>query len=239
MNEPIIYPATDTPVLRWATDTLRSHGIAIADAPAPNVTHLLLPIPTRTDYHPLLRELPPNVTLIGGGLDVPSMDLLKDEIYLAKNAMITAHVALTLAAQSLPITLAECPVLILGFGRIGKCLARLLQATGACVTVAARKIQDRAMAQALGYGAVNIQELSHILCRYRIIMNTVPYPVLSLAQQTHCRPDCVKLELASTPGIEGDAIQARGLPGKYAPESSGRLIGQTILRLLAETEVSR
>jgi hypothetical protein len=47
----------------------------------------------------------------------------------------------------------------------------------------------------------------------------------------------VKIELASSPGLEGDdVIEALGLPGKYAPETSGKLIARTILRLCAGKE---
>jgi hypothetical protein len=47
-----------------------------------------------------------------------------------------------------------------------------------------------------------------------------------------CREDCVKIELASKDGMEGDdIIIARGLPGIHLPESSGELIAETFLRL--------
>ena len=43
--------------------------------------------------------------------------------------------------------------------------------------------------------------------------------------------------LASQQGIEGeDVLIARGLPGKEAPESAGRLIAETVLKLCAEKE---
>ena len=62
--------------------------------------------------------------------------------------------------------------------------------------------------------------------------------MLSAQALEHCRPGCVKLELASSPGMEGsDIIQARGLPGKMAPESSGKLIARTVLRLGVKEDV--
>ena len=51
----------------------------------------------------------------------------------------------------------------------------------------------------------------------------------------HCLEDCVKIDLASKPGIEDeDVIIARGLPGIHFPESSGKLIADTLLRLCQE-----
>ena len=46
---------------------------------------------------------------------------------------------------------------------------------------------------------------------------------------------CLKIDLASLPGIEGeDVIRAGGLPGIHTPESAGQLMADTILRLIGE-----
>jgi dipicolinate synthase subunit A len=77
----------------------------------------------------------------------------------------------------------------------------------------------------------------YALGRYRVIFNTVPAPVLSSQLQAFCRPECLKIDLASQQGIQGeDVVIARGLPGKEAPESSGRLIAEMVLKLCAEKE---
>lgn len=241
MYEPVFYPATDSPVMRYTVESLRWRGFMIADAISPEVTHIILPIPQSSVSEDILHRLPSNVIIIGGNLDLPQyrcIDLLKDDLYLSKNAMITAQIATTIAAQQLPIVLNECPVLILGWGRIGKCLMKILKGLGAEVTVTARKATDRSIITALGCQATDIHALNHILRRYRLIINTVPHLMIGADQCASIRSDCVKIELASRPGIEGDdVIQARGLPGKYAPESSGRLIAQTIQRLLIHEEV--
>ena len=123
-------------------------------------------------------------------------------------------------------------VLILGWGRIGKCLMQLMQNLGADVTVAARKDSDLAMIGALGCRYIAIGELTENLRQYDVIMNTIPAMVLP--RMTN-REDAVILELASYPGMAGDnIINARGLPGKMAPEASGKLIADTFLRLCGE-----
>ncbi len=240
MNAPIIYPVGDSAVMGYVTQTLRWHGITVVDSPNRDVTHVLLSMPNSIFPEEISKQLPSHVTVIGGNLNLPDyrcLDLLKNDFYLSKNAMITAHVAITIASQHSPIVLNHCPVLILGWGRIGKCLMKLLQGLGADVTVATRKISDRSMIEALGCQSADIHELSYLLRRYRIIFNTVPHPILDAEQCNNCRKDCIKIELASKSGITAaDVISARGLPGKYAPESSGRLIAQTIRRLLAQEE---
>ena len=161
------------------------------------------------------------------------MDLLKDASYLADNAAITAYCALRLAMMELPVMLRGCPVLIIGWGRISKCLAALLWALESDVTIAARKETDRAMAHALGYQTEDTEMLGENLNRFRLIFNTAPAAVLSAEQVSHCRDHCLKIDLASTLGIGGEhVIWARGLPGKDAPESSGCLIAKTAIRLI-------
>ena len=173
-------------------------------------------------------QLSPDVTVIGGNLthkalaNYRKIDLLQDDTYLAANAAITAHCALKYILQSANFILDGCPVLVIGWGRIGKCLAQLLRGMGAYVTVAARKSADRAILETLGYRAVPIEGLN--AQPYRVVLNTVPAPVLHEAKG-------LKIDLASQTGIIApDVIWARGLPGKDAPESSGKLIADSVLR---------
>lgn len=221
-------------------------GLTVAETPSKAVTHLVLGVPCRTEtkeLKALLKKLHRDVRIFGGFLDREELqgyrcdDLLKDEEYLAGNAAITAHCALRVALEQLPMDLSHCPVLILGWGRIGKCLAALLKALGAEVVVAVRNDSQRAMLRALGYEGEKLPLPEYILPRFRVVFNTVPAPLLSAEALRHCRADCVKIELASSPGMEGDGItDGRGLPGRLAPESSGRLIARTLLRLCAKKE---
>jgi len=252
MSKYIFYPATRSPALIAAAETLKSKGYGVVSRPCESVTHLLLPVPSFEpdgtikgggELQELLTVLPNKITIIGGNLncikDYKTMDLLKDPSYLAANAYITAHCAIRLAMMRLPVTMRGCKVLIIGWGRIGKCLTRLLRSLEADLTVAARKETDRAMAMALGYKAIPIDCIDKELDRYRLIFNTVPAPILSIDQTKECNEKCLMMDLASTPGMESpDVLWARGLPGKDAPESSGALIAKTVIRLLDRKEQS-
>ena len=247
-----IYRAGNGEALRWACRFLAKEGISSTDRPGPEVTHLLLPAPSFQadgtlkgggDLEEILAALPRDITVLGGNLSHPAlagyktMDLLQDGEYTAKNAAITADCAIRVAAQNLPVVFDGCPILVIGWGRIGKCLAKLLQGLGAQVTVAARKEADRNLAGALGFNAVDAKELIGKLGVFRVIFNTAPAMVLTKELAEECRPGCLKIELASRPGIEGDdVVSALGLPGKMAPESSGKLMAQTIIRRLEQEE---
>ena len=234
MTGHIFYNGGTGAATAYAEELLQKNGIRFSRVLDTSVTHYLLDTPCKP---PLPEDLPRGITVIGGNIEsdrFPCIDLLKDPLYLAENADITAHCAVKVALRHLPVTLKNCPVLVVGWGRIGKCLGSLLCAMGARVTVAARKESDRAMLLALGYDALDAEKLSYALVGFRIIFNTVPVMLIPKEAAGYCRPECLKLELASLPGIEGeDVISARGLPGKEAPEASGELIAKTILRLTA------
>ena len=249
MDHILIYPVGTTDACAFAGSFLKQAGYSLTDHPAPEVTHLLLDVPSFAaggslrgggSLPPILERLPPGITLIGGNLKHPALigypvlDLLRDEHYLAQNAAITAQCALRVADPLLSTVFTETPILIIGWGRIGKCLTKLLAGMGCSVTVAARNPKDRAMISALGWKTVDIPDIPGILPPIGLIFNTAPAPILG-ADILKKYSRCVKIDLASSTGLSGsDVVHARGLPGQYAPESSGRLIADTILRHLRE-----
>ena len=232
------------PVRNQALD-YAAKQLPVTTAPDGQTTHLLLPVPSFNpdgsirgggDLEGILSVLPKNITVIGGNLNhtllsaYQTIDLLQNPIYVAENADITARCAIKLLTDCLPCTLKNLPVLILGWGRIGKCLARLLRANDALVTVFARKEEDRAMLKALGYAT----QVTPDPTGFRVIINTAPAVVLDT-----CPEGIFKMELSSVLGIGGkNVLWARGLPAIYAPESSGKLITDTVIRLLNKEEAS-
>ena len=225
-----------SPALLHARNALQSWGYDVSPNPW-EATHLLLPVPSfEADgkvkgggcLSSLLPQLRGDVTIFGGNLDClqgPKVDLLQDPYYLIENAAITARCALKYAHIH-----HEDPVLVIGWGRIGKHLAALLSQIGADVTVAVRKESHFSAVSLHGFGAVYMADV--IPSQYAVIFNTAPAPVLDASV---CRDDAQLIDLASIKGIGGDnVIWARGLPGKDAPEDSGILIAKTALRYALE-----
>ena len=241
---PKIWVQGTMPSHKVACEVLRERGFQLTDTPSQDVQGVFLDIPSfrSSGFSPteLISLLPNGAAVIGGGLSSliglghPLLDLLEDADFTAQNADITARCAIRLASDQLDVTFRNLPVLILGWGRIGKVLARLLQALDAQVWVYARKEADRAMLRALGYHTVDTLPENTDLGRFRVIFNTVPAPMLSTAK-TDLLPDCLLLDLASVSGLAGNrVVPARGLPGLLAPESAGALIGKTVIRLWEE-----
>lgn len=252
MNRTVFHLSGNTDALRYAGKYLSDRGYEITSDPSQEVTHLLLPVPSfeagdlikgGRHLEDVLSLLPDNITIIGGNLQNAALpgrnciDLLRDPQYLAQNAAITAECAIRIAGNNLPVVFDGCPMLVIGWGRIGKCLAFKLKALGADVTVAARKDNDRATARSLRFHTRDTAKLNFGLSHYRVIFNTVPAPVLEAEQTALCRKDCIMIDLASKQGIFSDTvIWARGLPNRDAPESSGYLIAGSVLRILSGKE---
>lgn len=168
------------------------------------------------------------------------------EELLIMNAVPTAEGALEIAFSELPITLFGANALVLGYGRIGKVLAKYLTALGSKVTVAARKSADLAAAELALCDAVNYNEgLDALLPKFDVIFNTVPSPVLNRKRLSLLKKDCLIIDLASKTGIEDielarnvgvNVVWALSLPGRTAPKTAGRIIGKTIENMLSEGE---
>lgn len=246
MKNETILSGGNTPALTYAVHTLQKSGFTVRMSAGMDIRYLLFDVPSfhadgnlrsGRDLDTLLAALPSDIIICGGNLKHPKLeqyhkiDFLQDDLYLSKNAGITADCAVQIAMQHLTTTLDDSPALIIGWGRIGKCLARTLRQLGCNVTVAVRKSADHAILSTLGYDAVYVSEAEHLLPKYRLIFNTAPAKVLDVSV---CR-NCVCIDLASQKGLIGDnVIWARGLPGMYAPETSGKLVAQTFMRLAQE-----
>lgn len=231
MNDILFYKMGTSQATEIVAQELHKLGYRFCDeANIQNATHIL----TDTPYsqQPLPANISKDIVVIGGNLALPytCIDLLNDPKYLAHNAMITAHGAIKVAMRYVPSILPEQNILIIGWGRIGKCLAQLLRNFDCKVTVSARKESDRAILSGLGYPTISTDNLN--LDPYDIAFNTVPQLLVE-----NCNARCIVIDLASKPGILGEhVISARGLPGKEMPKSSGKLIAETIHRLLNKKE---
>ena len=232
MEQPKLYIPIPLPPLTHAARFLQCEGFRLIHS-AEGADYLLYPCPTPLSA---MEDYFHGATVIGGNLDflnscVPRIDLLKDPCYTAVNAAITAEAALGMILSHLTCAVTEAEILILGWGRIGKNLTHQLKHLNAPLTVYARRQEDRAMLRSLSYTPITAEALSDAMPRFRCIVNTAPAAILSPEDANLIRPDCFCLDLASVKSLPGEnVLHARGLPGRYKPESSGKLIAETILR---------
>jgi dipicolinate synthase subunit A len=188
-----------------------------------------------------------NGLLRDGQVLVTGEDFLSREDFLILNAVPTAEGALELAMREMPVTLHGSEVLVAGYGRIGKLLCNSLSALGASVTASARKDEDFAWMDALGYRPVHTMKLDGALGGFDAVFNTIPHLTLTSARLREFKPSCVIIDLASAPGgTDFKAAERLGLccrwalslPGKCAPESAARNMRLVLGRILAERGLS-
>ena len=171
----------------------------------------------------------------------PSARYARREEYQIAIARLTAEGAIALLRPETGLSGAH--ILLLGYGRIARLLARELQKAGALVAAAARSGEQRAWAEAEGIEALPLDALSGALDRFDVIIGTIPAPVLTEPLLALVRKDALLLELASAPGgIDAAAaherglryIRAPGLPAKYAPERAAVILRDAVYAAAAE-----
>ena len=171
------------------------------------------------------------------------IDIMKREELAVLNTISTAEGAIEIAISNTNKIIHGSEVLILGFGRIGKVLARKMAGLSAKVTCAARKDEDLAWIRAYGHKETNINALGENLSQYDIILNTVPHLVLNKERLQYVKKDALLMDLASNPGgidkkeakeLNLKLVWALALPGKVAPVTTAEFIKDTIYNILKE-----
>jgi dipicolinate synthase subunit A len=174
------------------------------------------------------------------------IDYFDREELIIRNAIPTAEGVIEIALSEMPITLFESKVLVIGYGRVGKVIAEKFKALGSDVCVSARKCADFAWIEEQGLKAVHTNSLEHEASGFDLVINTVPAEVLGEDELKNIRDDALILDVASKPGgvdfeaakrLGKNVIWALSLPGKTAPITSGKIIKETIMNILSETEV--
>lgn len=207
----------------------------------------------------LLEELWPLVrgggkTVLAGRVDpavarsaraagVELIDYFQREELQVANAVPTAEGALAAAMAATDRTIQESRCLVVGFGRIGKLLACRLRGLAAQVAVSARRPEHLAWIRALGYVPLSTGALKGRLRPFHLIFNTVPALILDRDFLEEIRPDCVIVDVASSPGgvdfaaareLGITALQELSLPGRVAPLTAARAVRETIGYILEE-----
>lgn len=173
------------------------------------------------------------------------IDYMCREELAMMNAIPTAEGAIQIAMEETPFTIHSSKCLVIGNGRIGKVLSKMLHGIGARVTVAARKKVDQAYGFAMGFETVAIDHLDDKIGEFDIVFNTAPSLIVDYSLLSKMKKGVLIIDLASKPGgVDFDEARRKGikvvwalsLPGKVAPDTAGEIICNTIANILDETE---
>ena len=208
------------------------------------------------DTEALIEKISPESVVLGGKIPpwmcdflahkkIRYIDYLKREDLAVKNAVPTSEGAIEIAMNELPVTLHQSRCLVIGYGRIGRVLARMLQGLGAYVSVAARRSETLAWIDSEGCTPVKTADMSDTIHTFDVIFNTAPALVLDRAMLRRIPKESVVIDLASKPGgVDFDAAKETGvkviwalsLPGKVAPLTAGAILKDTVVNIIDETE---
>lgn len=178
--------------------------------------------------------------------NVYAIDVLEREEMAVLNAIPTAEGAIQLAMEEMPITLHGSNLIILGYGRIGKILAKMLHGIGANVYVEARKYSDLAWVKSYGYNPVMLEQLSDFIPRMDVVFNTIPHVIIGADIMQKLKQEALIIDLASKPGgvdleqakkLGIKTIWALSLPGKVAPVTAAQYIKETVYNIINELGV--
>ena len=164
-----------------------------------------------------------------------------DELMILR-APTVAEGALGLTIAHTDISIHDARVLVIGCGRIGYTMTRVLLALGAHVTVVARNPVQRARAWELGALTLGLEGLGQAAAQAQMVFNTAPALLLTREILGSMAPDVFVLDMAGAPGgtdftaakeLGITAVLGRGL-GKRAPKTAGRSQWTGIRRIILQ-----
>lgn len=175
--------------------------------------------------------------------DIKYFDLMKEENVAILNAIPTAEGAIFEAIKNTDTTICGSNCLVMGYGRIGKILSKMLKGIGANVYCEARKEKDLAFIQAMGYNKVNINNLDDVLPNMDYIFNTIPVVLLNESKLKLLKEDALIIDLASNPGgvdfekaskLGVNVVWSLSLPSKIAPKTAACYLKDAIDKIIKE-----
>ena len=164
------------------------------------------------------------------------IDVMKCEELTIKNAIPTAEGAIQIAMEKSQITIHDSKCLVLGFGRIGKILAKMLNGIGAEVYCEARKQQDLAWIKTYGYKPVHLKNIEKVLGQCDFIFNTIPFMILDEGKLNLVNKQSITIDLASKPGgVDFEAAKRLNLQAEWALALPGKVASKTAAKYIYET----
>jgi len=192
-----------------------------------------------------MNKLTEKNVLIAGGIshiDLPckKFDLLKNEDFLVRNAIITAEGVLQICISETPTSIIATDIVVIGYGRTGSRIASMLKCLGARVTVIANNNRDYSRAAWNGLAVSYYSDLNQVIGKASIIINTAPAKsygtsVLGSKFVDLIAKDAFVLDISSKPyGVDEsikDAVKTMwvgNIPGKTAPKTGATYIKKAV-----------
>ena len=231
-------PYAEDKRMAYAAEYLKCRGFSEVNS-ADEADFILLPVPTKQF---MLDEFRGRLCFYAGGICENGFDYMKNERYLLKNAFLTAEGAVSYLEENTPYSLLNLKYLIIGYGRIGRAIHRLLSTYSSDITVCSRSSESEALESFNGARHMSYDGLKQ-RNGFDIVINTVPHIILTKPELNALKPSCVILDLASFPGgvdnlvaksLGITVLNGRGMPSRYTIRTAGELIGEAVTDIIEE-----
>ncbi len=163
-------------------------------------------------------------------------DLCQDEVFLRENAEISAYGTVGNIMTRHKKAVSQMSIGIIGYGRIGKVLSRLLLFLGAQITVFTRREETRLELCGVGIDARPTDDIKSTY-GLDIIINTAPaHLLLSEDVADLCALGTEIIDIASADAVpDGEGVvRLLSIPDKMYPISAGKIYASAVLRAAGE-----
>lgn len=224
-----------------------------------NYKNVILPLPTATDgiicgtdvnINDLSERLQKGQRVFYGNLNNNPFGengycYYTDDDFIKYNARLTAQGVLKLILDNIFTDITTIKICVLGYGRCGEAICSLLEKNKIDVTVfSRRRIPDR-NSESFAQKWRSIYDINSVISSFDIIINTIPYNVISEEGIKSLNYKNMYIEVASKPfGFNISSIEyahfkyikANSLPGRFTPASAGKNIAETVINIIKEGE---
>lgn len=164
--------------------------------------------------------------MLANSRDITIFSFSSDEKFQAVNSRLTAEGALAILIEHSKKSVADCHVLVIGFGRTGAAVTKILCKLDVAIDVATSSSLRPAHAFAKRILPMHDFEFSP----YDAVINTAPSPLVSDKELMSMAKDCVYIDLASVAAINLEYARYLGidaqiypaLPAKTCPVSAAK-----------------
>ena len=173
-------------------------------------------------------------------------DYYKSEALTVKNAVLTAEAAIAIAINCTDFAIFGSKALVIGYGRIGRQLAKYLKSLGASVIASSRDAGRRAIIETDGITAIDSAECYTVASECDYVFNTAPSPIMNSCFFENCKKSAFVEDLATDAGTDFAAASRFGinaalyssLPGKHSPITAASYIAREILENINSNNTS-
>ena len=226
-------------------EALQSSGIVIAP----------VPVSRYLDMSFVRKRLKKGQIFIGGNIPKDFVDFCTDsnirvydfmcsENLAMENAILTGEGVISEIIRNTPFSIRDSKALVIGFGRCGGVVSRLLKSMGCSVSILEDNSKAITLLKACEYHdyftSLSDEGFEDRVKSCDFIVNTVPAVVLDDDSLAKCRKDCILFDIASKDGVDVLSAKRRGmkyiklpgLPGRFSPKTAGELIAKDILSFM-------